>query len=483
MRAAQQPGEPGREDAAVLRYAGLGATALLAAGAYAAGALPGSDPAVAVRRSGLWHADPRYLAGLAAWLAGAVLLSVVWWRLRKVTATLRWVLVTGALWALPLAVAPPLGSRDVYAYACQGAIYVNGHDPYTVGAAGGGCAWLSAVPELWHDTPTPYGPLAVLTSAAAALSGHLLVAVGLLRLVAVIGITIMVRYGVNLARLCGVDTAVAARLGMVTPVVALHGLSGAHNDALLAGLLVAALATAAARHTGRAGVLIGLAVAVKVTAVVALPFAVLLVARDPDWRRIARSTALIGAGATAAFAVLSLLAGLDLGWTRGLTRTGALVQWTSLPTGVGMAVGYLFRALGVPTAYDEAVTAARALGLAVLAGVLVLLWWRARREMSSTRAVVVACGAALAAVTVLAPVFYPWYAIAPLAVLAVSTVDERVRRWLAVATIVMVFLVLPYGLGIAVLTKLPGALLDAALVVGLAVLAWHRIRAPSGSVR
>ncbi|HET6214127.1 MAG TPA: polyprenol phosphomannose-dependent alpha 1,6 mannosyltransferase MptB [Micromonosporaceae bacterium] len=456
------------------RYAGLAGTALLAAGAYAAGALPYTDPAVAVRRSGLWHADPRYQIGLAAWLAGTVLLAAVWWRLggelRREAPPARWVLTTGAVWALPLLVAPPLGSRDVYAYACQGAGYLTGHDPYAVGAAGGGCRWLSSVPELWHDTPAPYGPLAVAISAGAAAPGRLLVAVGLLRAVALVGVILLGGYAVRLANACGVDAARAAWLGVITPVVAVHAVGGAHNDALLAGLVVAGLATAT-RNTPRAavaaGVLFGCACAVKVTALVALPFAVLLLAR-PLWR-----VALPAVVAT--FAALSLVTGLDLGWLGALSGTGSLVQWTSLPTGLGMAMGYLLRALGAPAAYEESVLVARALGLAVLVGLLVGLWLRARRQAaSSPRAVVLACGAALAATAVLSPVFYPWYAVLPLAVLACSTVDDRVRRWCAIATVLLAFLVLPYGLGLAVLTKLPGALLDAGLVIALAVAAVRR---------
>jgi hypothetical protein len=466
-----------------LRYAGLIASVLLATGAYAVGALPGTDPGIAVRADP-WQ--PRQLAGLAAWLAGTVLLAAVWWRGRREAPGLRWILVTGALWALPLLVAPPQGSRDVYAYACQGALYLDGHDPYAVGVAAG-CPWLPAVPELWHHTPTPYGPLAVIVSAAAtavaravpvAESSQLLVAVGLLRLVALAGILLVIGYGVRLARMFGVQPGPAVWLGAVTPLAAVHAIGGAHNDALLAGLVVAGLAVAAGpgrrAHpaAATAGVLLGLAVGVKVTALVAVAFALLLPVRHAV-------RAVLVAAAAAAFALVSVATGLGLGWVGALRDTGALTQWTSLPTGVGMAVGYLLRALGWPGGAGGAVVVARAVGLAVLVGLLCLLWLRARRRAAaSPRAVVVACGAGLAALAVLSPVFYPWYALAPLAVLAFSTVDERVRRAVAVATVVLTFLVLPSGLGLAVLTKLPGALLDVALLAVLgARLAGSRRRA------
>lgn len=497
------------------RNLGLLATALLAVGALLAGALPWRDPAAAVAR-----AEPVPLAGLAAWLAGTVLLAAAWWRLRDRPPPVRRLLATGALWALPLLTAPPLGSRDVYAYACQGAVYLDGHDPYAVGPAAGGCPWVGAVPALWHDTPAPYGPLAVLVSAAAAAvaravplaeDGRLLVAVGVLRAVAVVGVALLAWSAVRLARALRVDPAAAAWLAVVTPLVLVHAVSGAHNDALLAGLLVAGLLLAAlasapgragaqpeavgraaahaqsqAAHPWRAalgaGALLGLAAAVKVTALVALPFAALLVAGAATWRPVLRGAALVGGAAAAVFAALSAVAGLGLGWIGALRGTGSLVQWTSLPSGVGMAAGYLLRVLGAPEAFDEAVAVARALGLAVLAGLLVALWLRARRRAAaSPRAVVLACGAALAATAVLSPVFYPWYALAPLAVLAVSAVADQVRRWLAVATVALSFLVLPYGLGIAVRTKLPGALLDVAVLVAAAW--WWRRHRREGRAR
>ncbi|HET8659005.1 MAG TPA: polyprenol phosphomannose-dependent alpha 1,6 mannosyltransferase MptB [Micromonosporaceae bacterium] len=488
-----------------LAAAGLG---LLAAAAFAAGALPGTDPAVAVRQTGLPGAPARYLAGLGAWLAGCGLLVAAWWRLadpaRRGARAAGLLAVPAALAALLLVLAPPLGSRDIYAYACHGALVVDGHDPYTVGAAAG-CPWAGAVPQLWRDTPAPYGPVAIAASAGAAAlartlpagpDAQLLAAVGLLRAVALAGVAMMAWYGARLATRVGGDPAVAVWLGAVTPLVVVHAVSGAHNDALVAGLVLAAFSAAAgtgpavsARAAGTAGALLGLAVAVKVTALVAVPFAVLLIAgagRHPGRAagaggRLARAGALVlGSGALAFAAVSTAVAalpgvGTGLGWVAALGRTGSLVQWTSLPTGLGMAAGYGLRVLGWPQAYEEAVAVARALGLAALAAVLVLLWWRAWRRAAAPRGVVAAAGAALAATAVLGPVFYPWYALAPLAVLATCATSDRARRWLAGVTTALTLLVLPFGLGLAVLTKLPGALLDVAAVIA-AALWWRRRR-------
>jgi hypothetical protein len=85
---------------------------------------------------------------------------------------------------------------------------------------------------------------------------------------------------------------------------------------------------------------------------------------------------------------------------------------------------------------------------------------------------------ALSASVLLAPVFYPWYALPALALLAVSVTDVRSRARLAAVCAGLVFLTLPDGYGIAVASKLPGSLLDVALVV-TAVGWWLRRRRPT----
>lgn len=509
----------GPDRAAGLRATGLAGTVLMAAGAFGAGALPGADPDAGLRTAG-WTAPGTYWAGLAAWLAGLVLLAVAWWRLGRWRsasgdrAPVRWLLVTGLLWALPLLVAPPAASRDVYAYACQGAIWLDGADPYAVGVGAGGCPWVDAVPLLWRETPTPYGPLAVvLSGGAAALArslpvsegGQLLAAVGLLRLVALAGGLLVAAALPRLARACGVEPAVAVWLGLVSPLTAIHVAAGAHNDALMVGLVAAALALVAdpARRpvlpAAAAGALLGLAAAVKVTALVAVPFVVLLAAlrlrsghRGLPAADLVRAALVVGTVGVAVFAGLTAATGLDLGWIGGLSGTGRLVQWTSLPTGVGMAVGYLLRVAGRPEAFDAAVTVARGIGLAALVVVAAALVAGAARcaagpaareprgratgpAARAPRGVVAACGAAFAAVAVLSPVFYPWYALAAIVVLAAALTDPRWRDRLAVAALVLCFLVLPDGLGVAVLTKLPGALLDAIVVAALLAIGARRL--------
>lgn len=494
-----------------LRWCGVAGSVLLAIGGFLAGARPG--PAPQRQAEALWGTGAGFRIGLAAFMIGLVLLGWAWVRIGQQLhaggpgepGRWRWVLATGGLWAAPLLLAPPLGSRDIYAYACQGAVWLDGNHPYQVGAAAGGCVWQEAVPALWQQTTTPYGPAALLISAAAVALARLfatgpdpqlLVTIAGLRLAAVTGGLLIAGYGRRLARVCGVEPATAAWLGLVTPLVALHVVSGAHNDAVVAGLIVASLALAAGRRPGRppaephrqrpggaalgsagAGLLLGLAVAVKVTALAAFPFVVLLAAGSgraagaesrPGPPVLGRG-AVVAAATGAGFLGVTLLTGLGFGWVAALTDTGSLVQWSALPTGLGMAVGYVLRGLGVPGGYDVAVAVARSLGflgLAVLAAAMLVRAWRRRAE---PRQVVLAAGVVLAAVVVLGPVLYPWYAVTPLAVLALAVLAPRHRRWLVVATLVLCLLVLPSGLGVPVLTKGPGA-----VAVAVAVVVWLR---------
>ncbi|BCB81621.1 alpha-(1-_6)-mannopyranosyltransferase A [Phytohabitans flavus] len=471
---------------AVIRWAGFAAAVLLAVGSYAAGALPGGDPGADLRRLGLDATPVSFQIGLAACVLGLVGLVVAWWRLgamvRAGTVGAPALAVTGVLWALPLVVAAPLGSRDVYSYACQGWLFANGADPYSLSPAAGGCPWVDAVAPVWQDATAPYGPVAIALAAAAAwLGGGLLVSVGALRLVAVAGVVLAAVALPRLARACGVEPTRATWLGVCTPLVAVHAIAGAHHDALVAGLVVAGLAAATTRRplgpvswiqALGAGLLLGLAVAVKVTAVVALPFAVLLVAGA------ARRWLLAGA-AGSAFAATSLAAGLGFGWVAAVSGTTDQTQWTSLPTGVGMSVGYVLRGFGAGAGADDAVLVARVAGLALLALVLLGLAASAWRRRVDTRAVVLRCGAALAALALLSPVFYPWYALTALAVLAAAA-EAPARRWLAITTGALTFLILPNGLGVATLTKLPGAFLDLALVVAVAWIWLPRTREPAG---
>ncbi|MGI5236815.1 polyprenol phosphomannose-dependent alpha 1,6 mannosyltransferase MptB [Dactylosporangium sp. CA-139066] len=443
------------------RWLGLAATVLLAASGFL-----GGKP--------LPH-DAAWVTGVCVWFVGLLMLGWAWWQLRDTTET-REVLVTAAVWALPLLVAPPMGALDVYAYACQGQLFNAGINLYEHGPSALPCTWLGEVPPLWRDTPSPYGPLwfAISGGVAWVAHGHLMLAVGLFRLVAIGGLVLCVAAA---HRLTDGNAVLAA-----SPLVMIHVVSGVHNDILLAAFVLAGFALATRGRGGLSGVAFGLAAAIKVTAVVAAPFAVpLLLVRGR------RAPAGFVAAMAGTYGLLALVTGHGIGFVKALGATAGLKQWLSIPTGVGMAIGYVLRALGRPAAVDTVIAACRAAGFVALAAILLWLWWRAvraarRNPQEAADPVLTAAGLALLATAVLGPVFYAWYALAGIAVLAGTHLHGRLRTGVHVAVVALPFLTLQDSLGLATKTKLPGAFLDVALVIAVAVrlLRRNKDRLPAG---
>ncbi|WBB51629.1 polyprenol phosphomannose-dependent alpha 1,6 mannosyltransferase MptB [Verrucosispora sp. WMMA2044] len=486
----------------IARYAGLVGALLLAVAGYLGGALPDADTAP----------DGGPLT-VTLWLLGTIAMVGAWWALRAGAPSTRWAYVTAGWWALPLLVTAPLGSRDVYSYACQGWIYADGGDPYAIGVAAAGCPWAEAVAPVWRDTPAPYGPFFVLLAAlAVTLGGGLVGTVVLLRLLALAGVLAAAACLPGLARAAGVPPRRATWLLLACPLVGVHLVAGAHNDAVMLGLLLPALlilvhrpGRLGSRHSVGvlllAGVLLGLAVSVKATAVVVLPFAALAAVRGrPGVRTLLRDGGLLAFGAVGGLLVLSWLTGLGLGWLGGLGRSGDTVQWTSPPTAIGMLVDYVGELLA---RHPNAVPVTRIAALALLAALLPLLWHHTyltlrhpppltphpaasimrlaapvsafqganlmidATEVERVRVVLRGAGVGLVATVVLAPVFHPWYATWPLAVLAVAATRTA---WFVLPCALASFLALPDGTNLARLTKAPGAIAMTALV--LAALVW-----------
>jgi alpha-1,6-mannosyltransferase len=454
----------------VIRWAGAAGSVMTAVTAYLGGSgftrIPSVNPVTLLR-------GDKGVALPLCWVLGTSLLLAAWWAGRHVVPSTRWALVTVGLWALPLLPFLPLGSADVYSYACQGYLQFAGGDPYAAGVQQQGCPWLGSVATVWYDTPAPYGALFLLLAAAAVAVGDTLSGViGGLRVIALSGLALTAAGLPVLARRCGVDPARAVWVVLACPLVLVHLVSGAHNDALMVGLLVCGLAVVASRSTSGAlvagGALLGLAVSVKATAVVVLPFAVLAaVPPESSLRALWRPGAAIAGGATAALGVVSLLSGRGLGSVQGLLTSGDTVAWTSPPTALGLAVNTVAAAFG---GHLDAVPAVRLAAVVLLAGVLGVLWWRARRDA------LLGAGLALGATVVCAPVFHPWYATWPLAVLAATCSVDSVplTRWVLLPCAVAATLTTPAGYNWALATRTPGSLTVTAGFLVLAALAARR---------
>lgn len=197
------------------------------------------------------------IALLAAILTAFVVVLLEAWR-DRVRASI--VLVAAGI-SLVLSVAGPvLLSRDVYSYAAYGRIYaLHGENPYVrPPSAFPSDPFVAVASPAWIDTRAVYGPAFVLTGAGLArawagspaatvmafkvLSG-LGAAVAALLVVAAAGWARGPDFPDKPASAPGRAALAAASIGL-NPVIVVHTVGGAHNDALIAACFAGALALA-----------------------------------------------------------------------------------------------------------------------------------------------------------------------------------------------------------------------------------------------
>jgi len=408
-----------RLDGGRLLLAGLAGSCSLALGATGVGVLPPSG----------WDLLRGSSLALPLCLVGVLLLCGAWWPLREAAA--RTVLAAAGLWSLPLLLAPPLASRDVYAYVGQGALVVEGLDPYSVGPGVLGGPLIEGVVDVWLDAPSPYGPLwLALSGIVVRVTGSLVPAVVGMRLLAVAGLLLVAWALPRLARRHGVPAGRALWLGLANPLVLVHLVGGAHNEALMVGLVAAGLAVAVpgagSRRLAVAALLVTGAVLVKVPALAALAYLPLVV---PGWAARARAAAVVGGAAVLAAVVVSVATGLGAGWLTSLDAGRARLSLFSPVTGLGVLLP------GGDATLDAVLLAG--LLFAVLGGGVLLL--RADR-LGPLRAL----GLTLTLMPLLLPVVQPWYVLWGLALLG-ATCSARAAAALGAGCVVLVLLIAPSG--------------------------------------
>ena len=491
--------EPGRvrstAHAARWRWLGLAASAALAAASWGAGARASLNRGV-LWPGVLWWRDTNgspLLASVA--LLAMVGLVVAWWRLRWATVTVRWWWGTVTLWWAPLIASVPLYSRDLYSYAAQGLLWADGLNPYDHTVRELDSEWRASTAPTWLDTPTPYGPVWLLLARGVAVvsGGHLALAMLLLRLLAVAGVVVIGWAVADVARRLGTDPVRATWLAVACPLVGAHFVSGAHNDALMVAAVLGGFALALRGRFVGACLVVAVGAMVKVTAVVALPFIALLWAGAPlgegaasrvlTWGRVVRCGASTLVAAAVPMVLVAVLTNLGFAWLNPASTPGKNEQWTSLPTGLGVAVAAVGHVLGHDDWREPAIAVSRAVALGVLGVLLALIWLRAAKaldraglpddvaRLESRARIVRAAGWALVAVVVLAPVLLPWYYLWALPVLAVSLAPTRqqAEKPLAVVATVVCFMTLPEGYSLGLTTTAVGVPIDI-VVTGLLVL-------------
>jgi hypothetical protein len=358
------------------------------------------------------HVHPPIAAVIAVY-GGLVLLTRVWiGLLRQLSAhrgvAVRKVVVVVAIWCVPLLLAPPLFSRDVYSYAGQGEMVSHHIDPYVYGPGVLGSTPFSTMPDsVWTNTPSPYGPTflsidGVLDKA----SGHkILPDILLLRLLEVAGLALIVGATPTLARRLGRDPAEAVLLGAGCPLVLTTLVGGAHNEALMLGLLMAGLAVAQRWRTAPGIVLCAVAAGVKSPAALGVVFLGWMWAgQDASVRRRLAHTLGAGLIAGATLAVISAASGTGWGWLR--TSTAADKSFTGVTpvdavskvfSGLGHLVNLHISEFGARTVFSViGLLCAAAIGIWLLVGT-------PRSNIPRN------LGLTLLVVALLSPILWGWY--------------------------------------------------------------------------
>jgi alpha-1,6-mannosyltransferase len=379
-------------------------------------------------------ADHRFI-GIMLVYVGIALLLGSWYEVVRVVrsptgSALRPLVAVLAAWVAPLAFCAPLFSRDVYSYAAQGEMVTKGISPYVHGpSALGRGPFLPLVDPLWRQVPSPYG------SAWERLSGwivalcrhHVLASLVGFRLVALVGVA-LVAWGIPvLARSVGRDPSTAFALAVLNPLVLLELVGGAHNDALMLGLLVAGCALALQKHLLAGLVLCALAAEVKIPGLIGAVFIGWWWAgSDVPWRRRLLPLALSVAGTAAVMASVVAVSGLGGHVVTGLSNPGAVVSWLDPATGVGLLLARLASVFGLGGHQTGFVHGARIVGLGLAALVSIRLLVRSERTKMQ------ALGGSLLAIVLLGPVVWPWYETWGLVFLGVVA-----EGWILAAVIVL----------------------------------------------
>lgn len=363
-------------------------------------------------------------------VVGAALILQAWLivgmdSLHNKIANLKILYVTLFFWCLPLVFTPPLFSRDVFSYYMQGKLQLAGYNPYNSGVALVPGWFQSGVDPLWGEAPTPYGPaflfiekIVAFISGPSSLTGALW-----FRFVAIVGVAILAVSIPFLARQHGVSDISALWLGAMNPLVIMHFVAGAHNDALMIALVVLALVFALKHRWILAALLATFALGIKPVAIVVLPF-LAYISAESSWISRIRQGLKIGLVAAVTLFSLSYLAGVGpFGWLSALGTPGTVKSWLSPFTAIGMMFGQFMNLLGFGNQIDYFVSITRGIGSVVMAITLMYLVFKPEGR-SATRG----AAFAFAALVVFGPVIQPWYLLWAIPLIAASGLSHKYVR-------------------------------------------------------
>lgn len=448
------------------RLFGATGTVLMAIGALGAGARPVvQDPTFGVR---LLNLPSRIqTVSLTMTTTGAVMMALAWLMLGRFALGSRRMSRgdldrTLLLWTLPLLIAPPMYSKDVYSYLAQSQISLEGLDPYRVGPASGlglSHVFTLSVPTLWRETPAPYGPLFLwIGRGISAITGENIVAAVLChRLVELIGVGLIVWATPRLARRCGVAEVSALWLGAANPLLIMHLVAGVHNEALMLGLMLAGAEFAlrgidaprlfpASWRPGpqweplgmllAGAVLIILSSQVKLPSLLALGFVTMALAYrcGGNLRALLLAGGAMSALSLAVMALVGWASGLGFGWIYTLGTANVVRSWMSPPTLLALGTGQVGILLGLGDHTTAVLGLTRAIGVLII---MVMVAWLLVAVFRGRLHPIGGLGVALGVTVLLFPVVQPWYLLWAIIPLAAWATRSGFRTAVIVITLVV----------------------------------------------
>ncbi|RNE49499.1 alpha-(1-_6)-mannopyranosyltransferase A [Corynebacterium alimapuense] len=321
------------------------------------------------------------------------------------------------VWIAPLVLAAPILSRDVYSYLMQGAMLRDGFDPYTQGAAVNPGPYLLEVSHDWRNTTTPYGPLHLwIGEGITRLVGDSVTAgVIVYKLISIAGFGAIAWSVPKIARRLGGNPALALWLGVANPVMILHMIGGMHNEAVMVGLVSLGLLAALHEKFLMGIALIAVAVSLKATAAIALPFVVWMAVHHYAGATATRgrqvivfiiSGAVTVAETLAVVATVTWASGASWGWLSEISGNSKVINPLALPSFLAGIVTPFMQLFDEQYNYNVPLQFFRSLSMLLMLIGLVIIWWLFRGD---NRRAIMGTAAAYQVAFIFNSVTLPWY--------------------------------------------------------------------------
>ncbi|QFZ22020.1 polyprenol phosphomannose-dependent alpha 1,6 mannosyltransferase MptB [Saccharothrix syringae] len=460
---------PERRQLDIIRRWGTVGALLMAVGSLGSGVAPVFSPLPGTPLLSLFVRMPT--ASMAVVWTGMFMVVSAWLWLGRFARPGRPRLMTRSqldrtllMWITPLVFVLPMFSRDVYSYLAQSQIAANGQDPYELGPAtalGVDHVLTRNVPNIWRETPAPYGPLFLAVGRVISMvtGDSVLPGVFLHRLLVLLGLAMTVWALPRLARRFGVPPVSALWLGAANPLVLFHLVVGVHNEGLAIGLMLVGLELALRRMPTTPGApvtreellwivlgatMITMGAAVKIPAALALGFLGVMIARRWGGRftDLVRAALLLLLVSGVVMVGTCVGTGLGFGWVETLNVASTVKSWMSPPTAMGFLGGGLGLVLKLGNHTDSLIILMRLVTQAVSVAIAGTLLWKAFQGRIKA---VNGLGAGLGAVLVLGPVLQPWYVLWAALPLATAVLARRFRVFATTASAVIAVVLPPTG--------------------------------------